>query len=53
MEENKLKKEVIQPSFNFEPVENPVIKKLKELNIENTTPIEALNFLYEIKKNLK
>ena len=44
--------EVIQTSFDFNVEENQNIKKIKELDINNMTPIEALNFLYEIKKNI-
>jgi len=32
--------------------EHPVVKKIKELNIEEMTPISALNFLWELKQNL-
>ncbi|MDN5379631.1 DNA mismatch repair protein MutS [Thermodesulfobacterium sp.] len=33
--------------------EHPVLQKIRNLNIEEITPIEALNFLWEIKKELK
>ena len=41
------------PQMNlFETETHPVIKKLKELNIESLTPIEALNYLNELKKDI-
>ena len=49
----KEKIEVIQTSFSFETEESEFVKKIKELDLNNLTPIEALNFLYEIKKVLK
>ena len=45
--------EMVQTSFHFETEENPVITELKELDVVNTTPMEALNLLYELKKKLK
>ena len=48
----KPKQEVIQTSFDFSVEEDINIKKIKDLDINNLTPIEALNFLYEIKKNI-
>lgn len=50
---NNPKPTVIQTAFNFSQVEDPNIKKIKELDINNITPIEALNFLYQIKNDLK
>ena len=53
---NKRKKsvDIIQTSFDFkEQEENPVIKKIKDLNILNITPLEALNILNELKKEIK
>ena len=32
--------------------DNLVIEKLKELNLNEMTPIEALNYLYAIKKEI-
>ena len=54
-EKNNSKKEmqVVQTSFNFIEQENPTITKLKELDVLNITPIEALNILFELKNNLK
>ena len=49
----KAKVEVIQTAFDFSSEEDSNIKKIKELDINNLTPIEALNFLYELKKNIK
>ncbi len=50
----KKKTEVIQTSFDFSPKQedNEAVKKIKNLDILNITPIEALNFLYEIKEKL-
>ena len=57
--ESKSKKnkqsQVVQTAFSFEEksfMEDENIKKIKELDLINTTPIEALNFLYEIKNNI-
>jgi len=49
----KQRTEIVQTTFNFIEEEDLNIKKIKDLDINNLTPIEALNFLYEIKKNLK
>ena len=54
-ENNKSKpqEEKVQLSMNFdEPVkeENKVEKKLKEVDVLNMTPIEAINLLYELKE---
>ena len=38
------------PLFN---TENPVIKKIKEKDIVNMTPLDAINFLYNIKQEIK
>ena len=35
------------------PVPSEVLEKLETLDVETLTPIEALNFLYELKKTLK
>lgn len=43
-------KKILQLSI-FESV-HPVVEKIKNLNIEEMTPIEALNFLWEIKKEI-
>jgi DNA mismatch repair ATPase MutS len=32
---------------------HPVVDELKSINLEKISPIEALNKLYEMKKNLK
>ena len=46
---------VIQTTLplDFEPKESPIEKELKELNILEITPIEAMNILYKLKNNLK
>ena len=46
-------KEIVQTSFNFEVESDKNIKKIKDLDLNNMTPIDALNFLYEIKKDIK
>ncbi len=45
---------VIQTTLplNFEKNENYIEKKLKETNVLEITPIEAMNLLYELKKNI-
>ena len=49
----KIKKtEVIQTSFNFENQENEVINEIKNLDIINITPLEALNYLDKLKKKI-
>ncbi len=51
----KSRPEVIQTSFDFSNPsreDNETIKKIKNLDILNITPIEAMNFLYEIKEKL-
>ena len=51
-EKNKV--QIVQTAFDFTPKEEDSnIKKIKELDVMNMTPIDALNFLYELKKNLK
>ncbi len=52
---NKNKKqEIVQTSFSFvEEKEDINLKKIKDLDLLNMTPIEAMNFLYELKENLK
>ena len=37
----------------FEAVPNPVLERIRKLDLMNTTPSEALNILEEIKKDLK
>ena len=46
---------VIQTTLplDFEPKESPVEKELKELNILEITPIEAMNILYKLKNKIK
>jgi len=55
--ENKEKKRdiVIQTTLplDFTEKENEIEKKLKELNVLELTPIEAINILYELKNNIK
>ena len=38
--------------FNHTPIEHPAITQLKKLNPNALTPIEALNWLTEIKKGI-
>ena len=57
--ENKEKKRdiKIQECFDLEslsvPKETEIEKKIKDIDIMNLTPIEALNMLYELKQNIK
>lgn len=50
-------KEKIQLSMNFYEEEtsknNDIIRKLEQINPLNMTPLEALNFLYELKNSIK
>ena len=39
--------------INFEQPENILEKKLKEINILELTPMQAINFLYELKETIK
>lgn len=54
----KNKEELNLDLFSFdeltqqEEIENPIITELKALNIDDLTPIKALNYLYELKKKL-
>lgn len=53
---NKSKNKSVQLSFMFEDVkdeEQTIKKKLQEINPLNMTPMEALNYLYELKENIK
>lgn len=52
----KKRNEVVQTSFDFTapaPLENQILKKIENLDILNITPIEAMNFLYELKESIK
>ncbi len=40
-------------AYNNPAVPSEVVDKLNSLDIETLTPIEALNFLYELKQALK
>ena len=45
---------VVQTSFDFQTLEeNKTEKRIKDADVLNMTPIDALNFLYELKNNLK
>ena len=46
------KTEVIQTSFNFENQDNEIINEIKNLDIINITPLEALNYLDKLKKKI-
>ena len=46
------KTEVVQTSFNFENQENEIINEIKNLDIINITPLEALNYLDKLKKKI-
>ena len=47
-----LKQEVVQTSFNFEPTPSKVEEKLKAINIMEIPPLDALNLLNDLKKEL-
>lgn len=56
-EERKEERNVIKPELRqpeqislFAMEEHPVIKKLKDLDIMNVTPLDAINILYQLKK---
>jgi len=55
--ENKEQKRdvIIQQSFNFEEEvkENEIEKEIKELDVLNLTPLEAMNILYNLKEKIK
>ena len=54
--ENNEKHEVyVQQSLNFEEKqeENQIEKKIKEIDILKMTPMDAINFLYELKNTIK
>ena len=42
----------MQTSFNFEPTPSKVEEKLKAINIMEITPLDALNLLNDLKKEL-
>ena len=48
-------KEIIQDSFVFEEEKetNKKLETLKEMDLNAMTPLEALNFLYELKKDME
>ena len=51
---SKIKPDFIQTSFDFSFKEdNEITKKIKELDVLKITPMEAINFLYELKKEVK
>jgi len=43
-----LKADALQLTL-FSPKPNPIIEELKKLDLDNMTPIQALNKLYELK----
>ena len=59
LEANAPKKTVEQIDFealqdyNSPAMPSEMMEKLEALDVETLTPIEALNFLYELKKTLK
>ena len=54
-EKKKKTKEIIQDSFVFEEEKESCIKLdvLKDIDLTTMTPLEALNFLYELKKDME
>ena len=52
----KSPEEKVQLSMNFDPVpkkDDTIKKKIEEMDILNTTPMEALNILFELKSEIK
>ena len=47
-----LYQEKIQPSL-FDPKESEVEKQIKEIDLDNLTPLDALNLLKELKEELE
>ncbi len=37
----------------FQPIEHPILQEIRKLNLDNLTPIQALNILNKIKEELK
>ncbi|MEO0091918.1 MAG: DNA mismatch repair protein MutS [candidate division WOR-3 bacterium] len=37
----------------FQPIEHPILEEIRKLNLDNLTPIQALNILNKIKEELK
>ena len=54
-EKKKKTKEIIQDSFVFEEEKESCIKLdvLKDIDLNTMTPLEALNFLYDLKKDME
>ena len=54
-EKKKKTKEIIQDSFVFEEEkeESNLLEKIKEKDLNSMTPLDALNFLYELKKDME
>ena len=44
---------ILLPKQEFSENENRMLETLDAVDVETRTPIEALNFLYELKKTLK
>lgn len=50
--ENKNEQKIVQESLPLEPEKSAVEKEIKNINLSNITPIEALNILYKLQKKL-
>ena len=50
--ENKNEQKIVQESLPLEPEKSAVEKEIKNINLSNITPIEALNILYKVQKKL-
>ena len=50
--ENKNEQKIVQESLPLEPEKSVVEKEIKNINLSNITPIEALNILYKLQKKL-
>ena len=50
--ENKNEQKIVQESLPLEPEKSVVEMEIKNINLSNITPIEALNILYKLQKKL-
>jgi DNA mismatch repair protein MutS len=53
VEPRRITQLVFEPLDSSPAKESPIIDKLKELDIEKMTPMQAMNALYELKKKLR
>jgi DNA mismatch repair protein MutS len=50
-EEEEEKKVVVEKEYVVQ--EHPVLEELKSINVEQISPVEALNLLYQMKKKIQ